>query len=139
MSTPQQPSPHEDPHAYASPGPAPAPQPMQGPFSPPAAQKLNVMGLIALALVAVECLLAFIWPFFYRFAMDGGNFSAISVITSISHWVLVVPAIALGIVGVLQKQAPRARWAAFAALGAAGSSAIALLGSMLGNAIAFGF
>ncbi len=106
----------------------------------PAPQRLNVMGLVALAIMLVESLLALVWPFVYRIAMDNSsNFSTVSVISSISHWALVIPAIILGVVGVLQKQAPRARWAAFAALGAAGTAAISMLGSLLGNFLAYAF
>lgn len=113
---------------YSQPSPAPqstGPYPAQSPYgsstpmpqSPGAfagagtADKLNIFGLIGIIPLVLHTLSGIIPRVMYR-ASDP-NYTFISILDQTLFWVLILIALALGIVGLLQKNATRLRWTAY--------------------------
>lgn len=136
-AAPQQPAPQyaapqyaEPPHTtpqYAAPQ-----QPFaQGSGAARALGRVNILGIVALALVAAGALLNVFIPFIYRAMAETGDIgSAISAVGTVQA-VLHVIAAGLALAGVLQRNAPRVRWAAIGALVACALWVVSALGSLL--------
>jgi len=111
---------YADPRQPFDPGsPAPAPR-----------GRVNALGIVALALVGVGALLNVFLPLLYRVLATSGEIgTAISAVGTVQA-VLHVIAGGLAIGGVLQRNAPRFRWAAIGALVTSALWAISALGSL---------
>ncbi|MBL3686497.1 hypothetical protein D3248_05960 [Leucobacter zeae] len=93
--------------------------------------RVNILGIVALALVAAGALLNVFIPFIYRAMAETGDIgSAISAVGTVQA-VLHVIAAGLALAGVLQRNAPRVRWAAIGALVACALWVVSALGSLL--------
>ncbi len=139
---PQQPQPQQQ---YAPPTQGVPPQGSQAyaqqqwapqPARPAATGRLNVLGVVALAILALFALLSFVLPLLYREAALSGSYTFISVGLPLTQGVLVLAAIGLAIGGVLQRSAPRMRWTAVGALVSGALSLVSMTGSMVGGWIA---
>lgn len=93
---------------------------------------LNVLGILALGVQVLSALLTVVSPFIYR-GVD--NIVGASMIITLVGGGLLLLTIVLGVCALLQKRATRGRWTAIAALGSAGISLIAMLGSLAANAM----
>ena len=88
--------------------------------APSGGGRANVLGIVALALLALNVLVGAMMPLAFRqVAMTSGDYGAVSLIFGVISGVLLVAALGLAIAGVLQKQATRFRWTAIGALVAA--------------------
>lgn len=114
-------------YPYSQPSPAPqstSPYPIQSPYgsSTPMSQspgtfagagtadKFNIFGLIGIIPLVLHILSGIITAVMYR-APDP-NYGFISMLNQALFWVLILVALALGIVGLVQKDATRLRWTA---------------------------
>jgi len=121
----------QQPHSYAAPTTAPG---SARPYSPaPAGGLFNVMGAIGLGVMVLSALFSFAIPFLLRTASMNYNMTLFSLATGGVQWAAIIIGGVFGVIGVVQKQRQRGRWMAYAALGAAGCSAIASFASLLGN------
>ncbi|UOQ60437.1 hypothetical protein MUN76_00150 [Leucobacter rhizosphaerae] len=84
-----------------------------------------MLGLVALALLALDTLFAAFTPFLYRTATD--NFAAVSASITVVHLLLLLAALGLAIAGVIQRGADRFRWAAVGSLVAGGFGLVGML------------
>lgn len=131
QSQPVQPQQPVQPHSYAAPTTAPG---SARPYSPtPAGGLFNAMGAIGLGVMVLSALFSFAIPFLLRTASMNYNMTLFSLATGGVQWAAIIIGGVFGIIGVVQKQRQRGRWMAYAALGAAGCSAIASFASLLGN------
>lgn len=131
----QQPAPR-----YASPAQPPIGpvQPPFGPARPPAnTGRINVLGVIALAILVLEALLSACMPIVYQATFRSGpSIGTISAVFSVVNILLILAALGLAIGGVLQRGAQRLRWAAIGALVCAAISLAAAVLGLLINWIA---
>ncbi|GAB2549582.1 hypothetical protein [Leucobacter ruminantium] len=113
---------------------APHPQaPIGAPTASPTGERLNLLGVIALALLVLLALLSFIQPLFYRQAAMVGDFSTLSMVLAIIHAGVTFAALGLAIGGVLQRTARRLRWTAVGSLVAGGLALLSMIGNLVGG------
>lgn len=138
--TPQPTPPQHQPHPhqaqpqqpFGQPQSPQHPQPQYAPYAAPGLAsahdptvRTNVLGLVALALLALDTLFAAFTPFLYRTATD--NFAAVSASITVVHLLLLLAALGLAIAGVIQRGADRFRWAAVGSLVAGGFGLVGML------------
>ncbi|MFV0435354.1 MAG: hypothetical protein ACK5LO_15450 [Leucobacter sp.] len=111
---------------YGSATPQPAPQ----------RERVNVLGIVALAVLTVLMLLSFITPLLYRQAAWGGQLTIITTVLPIAQVAVMLIALGLAIGGVLQRSATRFRWAAVGALVSAALSLLSTVSVTLGGLLA---
>ena len=137
---PMNPGASQQPRQYAPPFYAPAPGqaapgqagPLQAaPAQPAPPARVNVLGIVALALVALGALLNVFLPFVYRAMAETGDIGSAITAVGIAQAVLHVIAGGLALAGVLQRNAPRLRWTAIGALVTCALWALSALGSLL--------
>ena len=142
---------------YAQPGlrPAPAPQAVWHPsiqqpqpshmphltrdMHPQAAlgriarDHVNVLGIIALSLLAMIALTSFVTPFAQRSALSAGVSPVMLAVFPLVTLALTLVAVGLSLGGVLQHSANRLRWTAIGALVAGVLEAVTIVTSLLGS------
>lgn len=107
--------------------------PTGAPTAAAAGERLNLLGVIALALLVLLALLSFLQPLFYRQAAMAGDFSTLSMVLAIIHAGVTFVALGLAIGGVLQRTARRLRWTAVGSLVAGGLALLSMIGNLVGG------
>ena len=108
-----QPHPPQQQASFGAPDPRPAPhQPARSNGG------VNVLGIIALALLVVQTVFGAFTPYFYRMAVE--NFTAVTTGITVVNVLILLAVLGLAIGGVLQRGADRFRWAAIGSLVAGG-------------------
>lgn len=131
---------------YAQPGAAPqyaqqapppgAPQQQPAYGSPPAPRadgRVDVLGIVALVLVALPALTSFLTPLIYRQAAVTGGMAVVGFAIPATHLAVMIVAAGLALAGVLQRGATRFRWAAVGALVAAALGIVSVIGGTVGG------
>lgn len=144
---PQQAAPQPQPYAaqpvqYAQPQYAPAQAPYSAAPSPVAASegRVNIPGVIALALVALSTLVSVFSPIFYRAVISSGqSLAPLTGVVQTLQALLLLAALGLAIFGVFLRAAERWRWAAIGALTSAGISLVAMVLSLIVNLFSAAF
>ncbi|RGE23636.1 hypothetical protein [Leucobacter sp. wl10] len=107
--------------------------PQYAPYGAPVQQRANVLGIVALALVALPALLNVLIPLIYRQAVLAEQMSFAAFMLPTAQLLVMITALGLSIGGVLQRRAPRFRWAAIGALVCASLSIVSIIGSLAGS------
>ncbi len=93
----------------------------------------NKLAYAALIVAAAGSIASFIDPFIIRGLLMADAHAVIGLVTGAISWFFIIATAILAILALKKKDQPRGRWAAYAALGAAGSGALAFFSSMVGN------
>lgn len=93
----------------------------------------NKLAYAALIVAAAGSIASFLDPIIIRGLLMADAHAIIGLVTGTIFWIFIIATAILAILALKKKDLPRGRWAAYAALGAAGSGALAFLSSMIGN------
>lgn len=115
---------------YAPPHYAQAPlQPV--PARSPNSGRANVLGILALSLLALQMILGTFTPLLYRLVNE--NFAVLTTGITVVNVLIMLAALGLAIGGVYQRGATRFRWAAVGSLVAAGLGLVGTILSLIGG------
>ncbi len=113
------------------------------PIAPPFAQRtapqqspggrVNVLGIIALSLLALTVLSGFVTPLFQHAALLAGRSATVLFLMPLAHLGVTLVAVGLAIGGVVQRSASRMRWTAVGALVAGVLGTVSTAASLLGS------